>query len=388
MLAFVVNGGQPDRRIPVLEQLVAKLGYVISRKDTIAAVVNDPALKGNSDSLVLIPVTESSPVNVELVIGLASQFKGRAFAIYVTDEISQADYKALIRTGAADCVSWESANGEIFEICHRRHHSGAVKPAGPGGPNHTVICFRGTGGGAGNTTLALETGVFLASQKDEDARRVAIVDLDFQRSVICDYVNLTPQLDIADFIRNPQRLDKYMLEIFTSKHPSGLDLFACAHGNIDYGTGDVSAIFSLLDQLAEHYDTVLLDVPGCRTGWLDRVLTNSDFVFITGRYSVPSVKQIAHELKNLRQLGIEAQNLGVIINWCQRSLFGSIVRKSDVESALAGQRIFYVQEDQSFALDCINVGNSMAAAGSMRGICRDIKKISEAAAAVRSRVTP
>ena len=167
MLAFVVNGGQPDRRVPGIEQLVEKLGYVISRKDTITALANDPALKANRDSLVLIPVTETSPVNVEQVIGLASQIKGRAFAIYVTDEISQADYKALIRTGVADCVNWDSAKGEIFEICHRAHAGGgkAATPGAPGGPAHTVISFRGVGGGAGNTTLALETGVYLASLK-------------------------------------------------------------------------------------------------------------------------------------------------------------------------------------------------------------------------------
>jgi pilus assembly protein CpaE len=389
MLAFVVNGDQFDQRVAILEQLLAKLGYVISRKDTITALVNGRELKAHADSLVLIPATETSKVSVEEVIGLASQVKGHAFVIYVADELSQGDYKALIRTGGADCVSWDSAKGEIFEICQRRHAGGAeaARSGAAGGSPPTVISFRGTGGGAGNTTLALETGVHLASLKGKDARRVAIVDLDFQRSVMCDYLNLPPRLDMADLVRNPQRLDDYMLDIFTSKHQSGLDLFASESNNTDYSAIDGSAIFSLLDQLMDRYDTVLLDAPCGWTAWLDRVLIHSDFVFVTGRYSVPSVKQIAHELKHLRELKLGPGNAGVIINGCQKSLLGGIVRKSDIDAVLAGRRIFYVQQDPSFALECVNIGGSMVQTGPMHGICRDIKKISEAVRAIQPRVT-
>jgi pilus assembly protein CpaE len=390
MLAFVVNGGQSDQRVVLLEQLLEKLGYVISRKDTITALMNDPELKAHSDSLVLIPATETSNVNVEGVIGLAGQLKRHGFVIHVADDVSPADYKALIRTGVADSVSWDSAKGEIFEICqrHRAGRADAAPSGAKGGSPHTVISFQGTGGGAGNTTLALETGVYLASLKGMDARRIAIVDLDFQRSVMCDYLNLPPRLDMADFMRNPQRLDNYMLDIFTSKHQSGLDLFACENRELDYSAIDGSAIFSLLDQLTERYDTVLLDAPRCWTAWLDRVLMNSDCVFVTGRYSVPSVKQIAHELKHLRELNLGPENVSVIINECQKTLLGGIVRKSDIDAVLADQRIFYVQQDLSFALECVNIGVSMVQSGPKHGICRDIRKIGEAVRAVRPRVMP
>jgi pilus assembly protein CpaE len=388
MLAFVVNEGQPDRRVVLLEQVLEKLGYVIARKDSIVALVNDPQLKANKDSLVLIPVAEGSGVKIEEVMGLAYQLRNNNFVIYVADDISQSDYKALIRTGAADCAGWDSAKGEIIEICQRRRPGGrgATPAGGPDGPSHTVITFLGTSGGAGNTTAALETGVYIASANGKDARRVAIVDLNIQRSVMCDYLNLPPRLDMADLMRNPQRLDKYMLEIFTSKHASGLDLLACENNDVDYSALNPGAVFSLLDHLNELYDIVLLDAPCCRTSWLDRILTNSDFVFVTGRYSVPSVKQIAYELKCLRELSLGPENLGVIINWCQKSFFGSVVRKSDIDGTLAGQRIFYVQQDVPFALECVNLGTSMIQRGSLHGICRDIKKIGESVLCVKPRV--
>jgi pilus assembly protein CpaE len=390
MLAFVVKPDQADPEVALLEQLLEKHGYAVVRKDTIEAAIGDPKLKAHKDSLVLIPVIGACQVDVERVIGLASQFRGHAFVIYVADEISQAHYKALIRTGVADCVSWTSAMREIAEIS-RRAHAGAPEPARPGaagGSPRTVVSFAGTSGGAGNTTLALETGICLASLKGKDARRTALVDLDFQRSVMADYLDLSPRLDIAELVRNPQRLDKYMLDIFTSKHPSNLDIFACANSNIDFCAIDGSVVFSLLDQLNERYDTILLDAPRCWTAWLDGVLMNSDLVFVTGRYSVPSVKQIARELKHLRELKLGPEHAGVIFNQCQKHFLGGVVRNSDIDAILAGQRLFYVQQDSSLALECANTGASMVQTNPRRRICRDIKKISEAVLAVRPRVTP
>jgi pilus assembly protein CpaE len=388
MLAFVINEGQPDQRILLLEQILGKLGYVVSKKDTIESVLKDPEFKAHHNSILLIPATQPSNVTVAQLVDLAGLLKRHCFVIYVSDEVEPGDYKALVRTGAADCVSWDSAKAEIFEICQRRQTGGmdlAATGAKAGSPR-TVISFQGTGG-AGNTMMAVETGVYLASPKRAGARRVAIVDLDFQRSVMCDYLNLPSRLDIANFLRNPKRLDKTMLEIFTSKHQSGLDIFACDNHSLDYATIDGAAIFSLLDQLTDRYDTVLLDMPRCWTAWHDRVLSSSDFVFVTGRHSVPSVKQIACELRRLRKLELGPEHTAVIINRCQKSLFGSIVRKSDIDAVLAGQRIFYVQNDFSFALECANIGASLVETAHRRGICRDIKKVCEAARAIKSRVT-
>lgn len=390
MLAFVVKPDQADPEVARLEQLLEKHFYKIIRKDTIEAAIEDPKLRAHTDSLVLIPAAGAFQGDVERIIGLASQFTGHAFVIYVADEISQPHYKALVRTGVADCVSWNSAMREIVEIS-RRTQVRAPEPVLPGTKSKsppTVISFAGTSGGSGNTTLAIETGICLASLKGKDTRRVAVVDLDLQRTVMADYLDLSPRLDIAELVRNPQRLDGYMLDIFTSKHPSNLDIFACVSSDIDICAIDGSVIFSLLDHLMDRYETILLDMPRYRMAWLDGVLTNSDLVFVTGRYSVPSVKQIVRELKHLGELKLAPERVGVIVNHCQKQFFGSVLRNSGIDMVLANQRVFYVQHDPSFALDCVNMGASMVQTNRRRGICRDIKKISEAVVAVRPRVTP
>jgi Flp pilus assembly CpaE family ATPase len=179
-----------------------------------------------------------------------------------------------------------------------------------------------------------------------------------------------------------------MLDIFTSKHQSNLDVFACANSSIDFCGVDGNVIFSLLDQLTDRYNTILLDAPRCKTSWLEGVLRNSDLVFVTGRYSVPSVKQIIYELQYLRGLEIGPEHVAAIINGCQKRFLGGVVRDSAIDAVLADQRVFFVQQDPSFALECTNTGISMVQTSPRRGICRDIKKISEAVLVVRPRVTP
>jgi len=391
MLAFVVTSDRTDPQVARLEQLLAKHGYMIVGKTAIDDVASDPQLEAHRDSLVVVPSITGQEVDVERVIRLAGQVAGRAFVIYVADDITQAQYKSLVRTGAADWVGWESAMREIVEISQRVSAStpgasrqGAATPEA----RHVVISFLGTCGGCGNTTLALETAACLATAKGKDARSVAIVDLNFERSVMADYLDLMPRLDIAQVMRNPQRLDRYMLDIFTSKHASTLDMFASADDHIDASAIDGGVVFALLEHITDLYDIVVLDMPPYRARWVDPVLKDSDLVFVTGIYSVPSVKQMMHELKHLNELELAPEQIAVIANQCRTTPFGGVLRDGNIDGVLAERRVLYVQQDWPFALDCVNTGVSMVLSKPRRGICRDIRKIGDTALAVRPKVTP
>lgn len=388
MLAFLVTSDRTESRVLRLEQFLGKHGYTIVGKTTLDEVESDAALQAHRDSLVVVPGLGNETKVVEPIIRLAGKLAGRAFVVYVADEISQADYKALIRTGSGDCVGWDSAMREIVEISERMRSR--PPETGRGGASaetpRVVASFVGTSGGSGNTMLALETAAGLAAARSKTGCRVAIVDLNFQRSVMADYLDLEPRLDIAQVLRDPKRLDRYMLDIFTSKHESTLDMFASASSAIDLCAIDGRVVFSLLEQITELYDVVVLDLPSWRVPWTDAIMKDSDLVFVTGLYSVPSVKQIIYELKRSSELELAPEQLCVVINQCRTNSFGSIVHESNIDNVLAGRRIFYVQQDWSFALECVNTGVSMVQSKRKRGICRDIGKIADAVLAVRAKV--
>lgn len=390
MLAFLVTSDRADPQVARLEQLLAKHGYEIVGKTTIDEVAGDPQLEARRDSLVLVPSLPGREVDVEHVIRLAGEVAGHAFVIYVADEIPQAQYKALVRTGAADWVGWDSAMREIIELSQRvgSNVPTASRHSATPEAQHMVVSFLGTCGGSGNTTLALETAACLASLKGKDARSVAIVDLNFQRSAMADYLDLVPRLDIAQVVRNPQRLDRYMLDIFTSRHASTLDMFACADDGVDICAIDGGVVFALLEQITDLYDIVVLDMPPYRIPWVDAVLKDSDLVLVTGLYSVPSVKQIIAETKHLSERELAPEQVAVVVNQCKTTAFGGIAHDVNIDGVLSGRRVFYVQQDWPFALDCVNTGVSMVQSKPRRGICRDIKKIGDAVLAVRPKVTP
>jgi pilus assembly protein CpaE len=381
MIACLIHPDASNQRVNSLADLLEKLGYSLIRKESLKAAEDEPKLQsGRRDNIMLVPATEDWRPAASDLVALAKKFVGRAFVIYVCDEIGPDEYKALLRTGAGDCVDWRNSSKEITAISQRLGGEAPLSPPPIDEKDvskQLVIGFLPAGGGVGNTTLALETGVYCSRLKGKDAVRAAVIELDFNHGVMCEHVDLAPRLDIAELARNPQRLDDYMLDIFRSRHSSGLDLFSATHVPVDCCAIDATAVFALLNRLHDRYEILLLDFPNYRTTWVDQALLNCDFVFVTGRHSVPSLKQVAREMKRLRELGFDADRTAAVVTHCEASFIGGVTGRGDIEIALVGHRIFCIREDRSFALEAVNSGASMMETRAGRGICREIRLVAE-----------
>jgi pilus assembly protein CpaE len=377
MIACVVHPGAANPTVNALRQFLGRLGYVVVVVDSFEAAAAEPTLQKGGDNIILAPTTPDWRPEATSVVDLAKVVEGRAFVIYICDEIRPEDYKALLRTGAGECVDWANAPKEISAIGKRLRGASSSMPSqyAEDLSKHIIVGMVPACGGAGNTTLALESGVHFARQKGKDARRPGVVELDFNHATICDYVDLAPRLDIVELARNPGRLDDYMLDIFRSNHSSGLDLFSAAEPPADCASIDGAAVFALLNKLHDRYQILLLDFPDYRPSWGDDALRNCDFVFVTARRSVPSLKQAARELKRLRNLGFAQERVAAVVTHCQAGLFGGITSKLDIETALPGYRVFYIRDDSAFATESVNSGVSMMEARASRGICRDIQAV-------------
>ncbi len=381
MHSFIVYPDESNPDVAQLAQFLDKSGCTVQWINSLETLAAQPEFLSASDSLIIIPTTPKSTPGVHALVHFIRKSKGRGFFLYVTDEINPENYKALTQTGVADSVGWMSATKEIFSAVQRLK-TGVVQmrvpPTADSGA-HKMVSFIGASGGVGNTTMAFETAVFLASLKNKSrlTPSVAVVNLDFSRNSISDYLDLAPRLDLAELARDPDRLDNYMLEIFATRHSSGFDLFESKEPVHNLAKLDEAAVFSLLNCLEDNYGVVLLDVPATFVGPFDDVVKNSDLVFVTGRYTVPSVKQIARRLEHLHELEIPAEKTVVIINDCDSRFLGGFVKRSDIEAALPRYTINYVRDDRSFASDCVNSGISMVGTNPKRAICRDIKRIAD-----------
>jgi hypothetical protein len=212
MFACIVQTETADQKTAVITKVLKKLGCDIITVNSIEAAAYHPQILAATASLIIVPESSEPSTDVGHIVKYAHQLAGRAFVLYIADRISPEDYKALLRLGAADSTDWKSAVEEVSHVVRRLSEGGATPAREPSvASSRRVISFVGTRGGPGNTTIAMECGIYLASLKGKDSCRVALFDLEFAQSLVCDYLDIMPRLDLSAIAGNPERLDEYML---------------------------------------------------------------------------------------------------------------------------------------------------------------------------------
>jgi pilus assembly protein CpaE len=261
-----------------------------------------------------------------------------------------------------------------------------AKPGGSPERAAVAISFVPSAGGVGNTTLVVETGVHLKTGKATRHRNICLVDLDFQSSHVCDYLDIEPRLQIQEISSNPERLDTQLFDIFISRHASGLDVIAAPRTKFEYCDLDVSALDTLFSIASTRYDLILIDLPVTWFAWTPKIIEASDAVLVTGANTVPGLRQTVETLAAIRNIPQAPGRIVIAINRCRRRLLGGIVRRQHVETALGREQVIYVGEEP-MALESINTGAPMALNASYRAIRKDIAALAAfCAGATSSRV--
>lgn len=378
MFACIVQTEPNDQKTALIAKALKKLGCDIITVTSIEEAAYHPQILTAAASIILVPESAEPRNDVRHIVEYAQQLAGRAFVLYIADRISPEDYKALLRLGAADSTDWKSAVDEITNVARRLSEGGGSSVRETSAvSSRRVISFVGTRGGAGNTTVAMECGIYLSSLKGKDSRRVALFDLEFAQSLVCDYLDMSPRLDLGVIAGNPERLDEYMLTNMASRHSSGLDVFASRQPWFERGEKLHVAVFLLLNRLLDRYDIVLIDVPTHRMEDVDEILRKSDFIFVTGLFSVPAVKQIHRAMQRFMGQDIPLTRTAAIITDSETKLFGLINQRFNIKDIIGEERLFFIRRDRTFAMECVDAGNSMIQSQPSRGISEDIKKVAE-----------
>jgi pilus assembly protein CpaE len=309
---------------------------------------------------------------IDVLVRIAETYRKRIFFIVISDEISGNDYKRLVRSDGADWVSANAAAQEILDIIVRRRAGSEVRSEE--GPNPVLVSFVPSAGGVGNSMLAIETAIQLRKAKATAGHRVCLIDLDFQTSHVCDYLDIEPRLQIQEISTNPERLDSQLFDVFVSHHGSGLDVFASPRSKFDTCGLDFSALDALFGMISGRYDLILIDLPVNWFSWTSKIIAASGGIIVTGVNSIPGLRQIAETLTTVRRTSDIFGEIRVVVNKCERGLFGRVARRQHVESVLKHEKIFYVRNDDA-ALESVNTGVPMALGASRRKISRDILAI-------------
>jgi pilus assembly protein CpaE len=368
MTIYLTQGGNDETRVDEIED---KLRSAIPDLKRVPRVEDIDQKSVAERSIVVLVAAALDGAKVDDLIDVVGRQSQNLFFIVVGGDISGRDYKRLIQSGNADWVAEGALPQEILDIVGRvkapaRDDVAVDSPV--------VVSFTPSAGGVGNSTLAIETAVHLVKAKSNKSAKVALVDLDFQSSHVCDYLDIAPKFQFEEIVAAPDRLDDHLLSAFISHHSSGLDVLAASRSRFHARDLSVEALSALFDRMAQRYSTIIIDLPLSVHSWTLPLLAASKGILVTGVNTIPGLRQIEETLRALRTEASVTAELRAVVNRCEFDLLGRVARGDHVARILGEEKRLLVRNAR-IAIECVNVGTPIILAHPSDKSVKDIAAI-------------
>jgi pilus assembly protein CpaE len=184
-----------------------------------------------------------------------------------------------------------------------------------------TIVFAHASGGAGATTLAVNTALHLA--RKPGSGKVCLLDLDFQFGTVDLHFNLPASSQIADLAVQPERLDDQLFEDMLVDGPEGIRVLTSPASVLPLDIFGVKLIESLLDIAGRHYGTVVIDLPVALAGWVGPVFEHADQVFLVTQVNVIALRTARALLDALDIEGLGRNHIAVVASRYPASGYGA-----------------------------------------------------------------
>ncbi len=350
------------RLVTASQDLARRLGSIFEQDarftmaDVTASVAEAEAAPAASAGRAIL-LAELDTSNSEELAALERMMSrsGSALAVVaVVDTLSEEAVRTLLQLRITDLVSKRDSQQDLIMACERalRSDTGQSRFGGA-----TCSAFVSAGGGAGNTSLAIQS-AFVVARDTGQYQSTCLIDMDFQRGAIIDYLDLEPNLQIDEIAPTPDRLDEQLLEVMVSRHDTGLAVLAAKNALRSYESIGADFVTHMLDLASIKFDNLILDMPRVWLPWSRSVLQGSDNVFVVTEMTVPGLRQ-ARRLADalVVECGDELE-IGVIVNRFKKTLWGGInaVRRQDAEDVLGPYLAGFVAQDYPLVREAIDRG--------------------------------
>ena len=284
--------------------------------------------------------------------------------VVVTQSFDAEIARSLVQMRVADFLVKPVQPIELVRTCARVARSAVAETK-----EAQIYTFIPAVGGAGVTTLAIQTALLLLNSGQRVRPTVCLVDLDFQHGACADYLDLEPRLDLKEIEPRPERLDRQLLEIMLSHHASGLEVIAAPNRPAEMRSFDPDMVTRLLDLVSSHFDYVVIDMPRTWFSWTDSVLLGSNRPFIVSEMTVPSIRQAKALVAAIRERLGDGPQPRVVVNRFEQRMFDPGLKKADIEQALGADfagtipnnyRLVREAIDRGVPLDEVKAGNNVS----------------------------
>jgi len=305
-----------------------------------------------SGATVVIADLDGGEIELQALERIIARPGHRPPVVAVLQNFDGAIARRLVQMRVADLMIKPVSSVELVRTCARV----AKGPADAATKEAQIFTFLPAVGGAGVTTLAVQTAMLLLNSGPRGKAATCLVDLDFQHGACADYLDMEPRLDLGEIEPRPERLDRQLLEVMLSYHASGLAVVAAPNRPAEMRSFDPDVVTRLLDLVSAHFDHVVIDMPRTWFSWTDSVLLGSNKVFIVSETTVPSLRQARQLVDAIRERLGDGPNPQVIVNRFEQKLFSTGLRRSDIERAIGTALAAFVPNHYSLVREAIDRG--------------------------------
>ena len=303
-------------------------------------------------SVIVADLDPGDEVELQALERLMIRIGGRPPVVAVTRSFEGNVARRLMQMRVADFLLKPVPPVDLVQTCAR-----VAKPqASADGKELQIFTFLPAVGGAGVTTLAVQTAMLLLNSGTRAKTATCLVDLDFQHGACADYLDIEPRLNLSEIEPRPERLDRQLLEVMLSHHSSGLAVVAAPNRPAEMRSFDPDVVTRLLDLVSSNFDYVVIDMPRTWFSWTDSVLLGSNRLFIVSETTVPGLRHAKQLVEAIRERMGDGPQPQVIINRFTQKMFSSSLRRSDIEQAIGEAFLACVPNDYALVREAIDRG--------------------------------
>lgn len=287
--------------------------------------------------------------------------------LVLSEDLGQSYVRQIVKLQAADWLKKPVSAADIVQSLGSLADTDGLATG-------KVITFISANGGAGATTMAIHAAASFAAKKN-NAGKVALVDLDFQKADCGTHLNLINEFDINGVVAEPGRIDTELLDTIQLTTKKNFSLYSFVRPDIFSNGSGNRFVYNLLDAISEKYNYVIVDMPNVETPWFKGILKNSDAIVIVMEMSIPSVRHARTLLRKIREERGRANGTLFVANKVKRSLFSRGLRRRDIEKVLDNKSVRTVTLASDAAEDALDRAVFMDEASKSTKIMRDLNRI-------------
>ncbi|MCL4378158.1 MAG: hypothetical protein M1409_07250 [Actinobacteria bacterium] len=276
--------------------------------------------------------------------------------LLLVGEISSDLLKKVIKLDIHDILEFPFANNDIKDSINRALSilEGGMEFKETSQRKSKKVMFLSAKGGAGSTFLAINTAIAI---KNISKKEVVLFDLKYQLGDVALMLNLYPKNTIFDLIPSINKLDPEMIDIFLTKHSTGVKVLPSPIDPTQGESINSDTSLKILNSLTKISDFIIIDSPFGFSDLVTSFLEKMDNIFIVATKDVPSIKNLKIYLQILEKLKYPEKNTSVILNRADSKVEFEL---ADIEKTIKRKIDIKVPSDRIVPIS-INKGNPVVA---------------------------